>query len=145
MKCHIILGSDEEEKIVIYAKERTALIDEIEKLAGAESTLLIGYGNEAIYKLEPENIECIISEDGRVYAICDKGKLRIRERLYVIEKMLDGVFIKLNQSCLANIKMIDRFESSFAGAIRAVFKSGYKDYISRRQLKAVKERIGFKL
>ncbi|MBQ9744108.1 MAG: LytTR family transcriptional regulator [Clostridia bacterium] len=144
MKCHIILGS-EEEKIVIYARERTVLIDEIERLAEGESTQLIGYGDGAIYKLEPENIECIISEDGRVYAICDKGKLRVKERLYVIEKMLEGVFIKLNQSCLANIKMIDRFESSFAGAIRAVFKSGYKDYISRRQLKAVKERIGFKL
>ena len=51
-------------------------------------------------------------------------------------------FIKINQSCIANIRQIQRFDTSFSGTLRVIFKNGYTDYVSRRQLKAVKERLG---
>lgn len=145
MKCKVTISPDEEERVEIYAREKTPLIEEIKSIAERFGKDITAYGTDSIYKIKPEEAECFISEEGRVYVICEKGKLRIKERLYIIEEMLGGVFIKLNQSCLANINMIERFEYSFAGAIRAVFKSGYKDYISRRQLKHVKERMEFNL
>ena len=69
----------------------------------------------------------------------------IKERLYTVENTVGDSFIKINQSCIVNIDKIERFEASFSGALTVVLKNGYKDYISRRQLKIVKERIGFKL
>ena len=51
-------------------------------------------------------------------------------------------FVKLNQSCLANIKQIKEFKASIGGSVMVIFQNGYKDYISRRELKNVKERIG---
>ena len=51
-------------------------------------------------------------------------------------------FIKLNQSCIANKNKIKKFESTIGGALKVIFKNGYIDYISRRELKNVKERMG---
>ena len=51
-------------------------------------------------------------------------------------------FIKINQSCLANKKKIKKFEYTIGGSLRVVFKNGYIDYIARRELKNVKERMG---
>ena len=60
--------------------------------------------------------------------------------------MLDGSdFVKLNQSCIVNIKKIECFDASLGGALKVTLKNGYRDYVSRRQLKAVKERLGLKI
>ncbi len=134
-----------EEKIYISAREKTLLIEEIEKLLSGNTRELMGYGGGEIVKLDRSKIECFTVDNSKIYAISDGSKLRVKERLYIIEEMLGDAFIKINQSCIANIKKIKKFESSFGGAIRVVFESGHKDYVSRRQLKAVKERLGFKL
>ena len=52
------------------------------------------------------------------------------------------MFIKINQSCLANKTKIKRFETTIGGALKVVFKNGYIDFISRRELKNVKNRMG---
>lgn len=62
--------------------------------------------------------------------------------MYQIEEMNLASFIKINQSCLANKKKIKKFESTIGGSLRVVFKNGYIDYIARRELKNVKERMG---
>jgi DNA-binding LytR/AlgR family response regulator len=67
---------------------------------------------------------------------------QLKERLYMLEEMLDDSFLKINQSCIANIHKIKKFDASFSGALFVTLQNGYKDYVSRRRLKAVKERIG---
>ena len=142
MKCEVIIDTGCEEKVVIHANSRTKLIEDIEALVLLSDTKITGYGDGSIKIIDPDNAVCFTSEEGKVYAICMDERLRVRERLYSVEEKLGGVFIKINQSCIANPKMIEKFEVSIGGAIRVVFKNGYKDYISRRQLKHVKERLG---
>ena len=38
--------------------------------------------------------------------------------------------------------MIRNFSAKFNGSLQVVFKNGYCEYVSRRQIKAVKERMG---
>ena len=104
---------------------------------------LIGFGEdrEAI-PLLPRDVICFFVEDGRVFALTEWGRLRMRERLYEIEKTADVGFVKINQSCLANISKIMRFDASVMGTLTVTFKNGYRDYVSRRQMKLVKERLG---
>ena len=85
---------------------------------------------------------CFSVEDNRVYAVTEKEKLQLKIRLYQVEEMADKGFVKINQSCVANIRHIKRFDASVSGTLRVVFKNGYTDYVSRRQLKTVKERLG---
>ena len=40
------------------------------------------------------------------------------------------------------VEQIKEFKASIGGSVMVIFQNGYKDYISRRELKNVKERIG---
>ncbi|MBE6542129.1 MAG: LytTR family transcriptional regulator [Ruminococcaceae bacterium] len=145
MKFRLIIDPNRDEEVIIYAKQRSEITDEIENLVKEEVTELIGYGKRDIVKLDIRNVVCFTVDDGKVYAVTDKEKLWIKSRLYQVEGLLDSNFVKINQSCIANIKKIKKFDVSFGGALTVIFKNGYTDYVSRRQMKIVKERIGFNL
>ena len=40
------------------------------------------------------------------------------------------------------VTKIKKFESTIGGSLKVIFKNGYVDYISRRELKIVKQRMG---
>ena len=142
MKLRIVIDKNHDEQILIYAHEKTALICEIEQLVNNDSFDLTGYGETETIKLNLNEICCFITEDSKVYALTEKGKYRLKSRLYQIEQNLNDNFVKINQSCIANIKKIDKFKASVGGALTVIFKNGYEDYVSRRNLKNVKERLG---
>ncbi|MBQ7289239.1 MAG: LytTR family transcriptional regulator [Clostridia bacterium] len=142
MKCEIIIDSFCEEKVVVYAKEKNALVEEIKKLVEQSSTALLGYKDSEITNLNLIDIHCISVISNKVYALCDKERYLLKERLYSLQEKLPDTFVKINQSCLANIKNIERFDTSISGTLKIRFKNGHIDYVSRRQLKLIKERIG---
>ena len=142
MKCYTYIEDVDEEKILIYAKERTKLVDEIESLVISSDIDLTGIYNEEIVKININDVSCFISENNKVFALVNDKKYQIRRRLYQIEELNLNTFIKLNQSCIANKRKIKKFESTIGGSIKVIFKNGYIDYISRRELKNVKERMG---
>lgn len=144
MNIRIIIDKNREEEILIYAHEKDDLVSEIERLVYESTTELIGYKDNEAKKLNLLNVNCFISENNRVFAVTDE-KLQVKLRLYQIEEKLDENFIKINQSCIANIRQIEKVEATFSGSLTVVFKNGYRDYISRRNLKSVKERLGVKL
>ena len=143
MKYTIIIDKNREEEVIIYAKEKSTLTDEIERLVNDNNLELIGYdkSGEGV-KLTTDEVYCFTAEDNKIFAITEKDKLRIKCRLYQLEEILPEYFVKINQSCVANIRKIARFDTSVSGTLLIKFKNGYKDYVSRRQMKAVKERFG---
>lgn len=142
MKFKIIIDQQKDEEIVVYAKSKTPLIEEIERLCQWDGIELVGYGNRETVKLNLNEIYCFVSENNKVYAITKENKYMLKCRLYNLEETLDDGFIKINQSCIANLKKIERFETTLYGALNVRFKNGYIDYVSRRNLKKVKERFG---
>ena len=142
MKCTLIITDEHEEEVVIYARERTKLTNDIEMLVCGSVPELIGYKENEVVKLTSDLISCFTVEGNKVYALTDSEKLQIKLRLYQLEEMLPDTFVKINQSCIANIRKIERFDTSVSGTLLIKFKNGYKDYVSRRQMKTVKERFG---
>ena len=142
MKCYTYIENVEEEKVLIYANERTSLVDEIESLVSSMETDITGSYNDEIIKIEINDVTCFISENNKVFALINDKKYQIKKRLYQIEEMNLSSFVKINQSCLANKKKIKKFENTIGGSLKVVFKNGYIDYISRRELKNVKQRMG---
>ena len=142
MKCTLIITDEHQEEVVIYARERTKLTDDIEALVIGSVPELIGYKENQTVKISSDSVYCFTVEDNKVYALTDSEKLQIKLRLYQLEEILSDTFVKINQSCIANIRKIERFDTSISGTLVINFKNGYKDYVSRRQMKAVKERFG---
>lgn len=142
MKCEIMIDPSCQERVVIYAKEESSLVQEIKQLAEGAQNDLFGYAEDEIVKLNPADIYYISVIGGKVYATVGKEKYLLKERLYLLEEKLPEGFVKINQSCLANIKKTERFDTSISGTLKIRFKNGDTDYVSRRQLRAVKERLG---
>lgn len=145
MKLTVIIDKEREEEIVLYLKEHKPIEERIRGIIDTDESELIGYDAQGVVRLDTASVSCFSVELGRTVAVIGEKRYRIDKRLYELSAILDDTFIKINQSCIANIKMIERFDASLGGSLIVIFKDGNRDYVSRRQLKNVKERIGFKL
>ena len=143
MKCKVFIDKNHEEEVVIYSHQRNSLVEKIESLVNSQEIEITGYKEQETVKLDLSEIFCFICEENKIYALTEKERFKIKLRLYQLEEKLPRNFVKLNQSCIGNVKKIQRFNASFGGSLSVEFKNGYKDYVSRRQLKIVKERFGF--
>ena len=145
MKYTTIIDPERDQEVIIHARRKTPKIEALEDYIRRMDTELLGYGKEGqIIPLRPDDITCFIAEEGRVYALTDGERLSVRLPLYALEETLGDGFIRINQSCLGNIRKITRFDASIGGSLMVTFTNGHRDYVSRRQLKTVKERMGMK-
>ena len=142
MKLQIVIDSNRDEEIIVYAHNKSPLVIEIEELVNSRSVDLIGYAENETVKLNLNDIYCFFTEDNKVYALTENEKYRLKSRLYQLEENLNNNFVKINQSCIANIRKIDRFKATVGGSLTVIFKNGHVDFVSRRNLKNVKERLG---
>ena len=143
MKYRIELVDSQEEDIIVYAKQDSTMLSKIEAVLRESDDAVFGYAGDNIVKLDIKDVYCFFSESGKVYALTTDGKLQIKDRLYRLEDSFSEGFVKINQSCLVSVEKIKRFDVSIGGSLVVMLENGYKDYVSRRQVKAVKERIGF--
>lgn len=143
MKFELIIDENVQEKVVVYAKEKTQLVKKIQNLLQENEDVLYGYIDREAVRLEAEDVYCFVVEDNKVFALTRKEKYRVKLRIYQLENRYEN-FVKINQSCMVNIKYIHKFEGSFSGVLKVRMKNGYIDYVSRRNVKKVKERLGLK-
>lgn len=142
MKFTLILDKEKEEEVAITAHCRSPLIDEIEALISKHTDRIPGYTEDDIKMLSVAEIECITVLDGKTYAIDLRNRhFRLKPRLYELEEQLPSSFIRINKSTLARLDAIDRFAVTYAGSVDAVFKCGYREYVSRRCFAQIKRRL----
>lgn len=144
MKCRIVIDPTRDEEVVIYAHEASERAEQIRRFVTGEVAPLYGQDGAEFVRLSTDEISRFVIEGGHLMAVCGSKRYRMRERLFEIEEAMPDGFVKINQSCIARIKAMVRFEATVGGSLKVVFKNGEWDYVSRRQLKAVKERLGLK-
>ncbi len=132
-----------DERIEIYAKEDYPEIDEIKKIAGSAETQLIGFLSDGSFRtLETKEILSFSIIGGKLMAKTQGEAYNIKKRLYEIETVLPPVFCKISQSCIVNLRSIKLFELSVDGCLKCRFENGDCEYVSRRYVKKLKERLG---
>jgi len=142
MKFKLIIDKEKGEEIVATVHQRTGLIDELEALISKHTDRIPGYTEDDIKMLSIAEIECITVLSGKTYAIDNKNRrYRLKLRLYELEQQLPASFIRINKSTLANESALDRFTVTVAGSVDAVFKCGYREYVSRRCFAQIKRRL----
>ena len=145
MKFRLIIDKEKEEEVVATVHNRTALIDELEALICKHTDKIPGYTEDHIKMLSVSQIQCITVLDGKTYAIDENNQhYRVKQRLYELEQQLPATFIRINKSALANESALDRFSVTVAGSVDAIFKCGYKEYVSRRCFAQIKRRLEVK-
>ena len=143
MKYRLIIDKNAEEEIVATVHGPSALTQQIENLvlqfSGTDA--IMGYREDGMSWLHFSEIECITVLDRKVMALDAQGnRYRIQERLRDLEEILPSYFIRINKSALANEHRIARFDAAFSGGVDAVFRCGYREYVSRRCFAEIKRR-----
>ena len=143
MKYKLIIDKNAEEEIIAIVHSPSSLTEQIENLvcsfSGAES--IMGYRDDEMRKLSFGDIECITIIDRKVIAIDAGGNhYRIQDRLRDLEAVLPSYFIRINKSSLANEHRIAHFDAAFSGGVDAVFRCGYREYVSRRCFAEIRRR-----
>ena len=143
MKYKLIIDKAAEEEIVATVHAPSSLTQQIENLirtfSGSDS--LMGWRDGEMRKLLFSEIECITVLDRKVTAIDRSSRQYIlKERLRDLEEILPSYFIRINKSTLANEHCIKRFAAVFSGGVDAVFRCGYREYVSRRCFSEIRRR-----
>ena len=143
MKFKLIVDKTQEEVVVATVHAPSPLTDAIESLvqnaSGADR--IPAYTEDEMTLLSFDRIACITVLDGKTWAIDETGKrYRLKQRLYELEALLPGCFLRINKSSLANEHHLERFAAAFSGGVDAVFRCGYREYVSRRCFAAIKRR-----
>ena len=143
MKYKLVIDKEAEEEIIAIVHAPSSLTEQIENLirnfSGADS--LIGYSEDTMRRLSFGEIECITVLDRKVMAIDTAGnRYRLQDRLRELEEVLPSYVIRINKSTLANEHRILRFDAAFSGGVDAVFRCGYREYVSRRCFAEIKRR-----
>ena len=143
MKYKLIIDKDAEEEIAAVVHAPSTLTLQIENLvctySGVDS--IMGYRDDEIRRMAFPEIECITILGRKVTAIDTKGnQYRVQERLRDLEEILPSYFIRINKSTLANEHRILRFDAVFSGGVDAVFRCGWREYVSRRCFGAIRRR-----
>ena len=143
MKYKLIIDKNVDEEIIAIVHAPSSLTQQIENLicsySGADG--ILGYREDEMRKLAFSEIECITVLDRKVVAIDTSGNhYRIQERLRDLEEILPSYFIRINKSAIANEHRIARFDAVFSGGVDAVFRCGYREYVSRRCFAEIRRR-----
>ena len=147
MKFKLIIDKAKDEEVVATVHRRSALTDRIESLIRSHTgTDAVAAFTEDEMKLLPfPDIECVTVLEGRTWAIATQGRrYRLKYRLYELEELLPASFIRINKSTLANENRLDRFAVTCTGGVDAVFKCGWREYVSRRCFAQIKRRFDSK-
>lgn len=144
MKYKLFIDKKADEEIIAIVHAPSSLTRQIEDLvcnySGTES--IVGYSEDEMRKLEFSEIECITVIDRKVIAFDIGGnRYSLKERLRDLEEILPSYFIRINKSTLANEHRIAQFKAVFSGGVDAVFRCGYRDYVSRRCFAEIRRRL----
>lgn len=141
MKFTLIIDPNKEEELVMTVHEASPLCTQVQQLLHAPEQLT-GYKDDEIRLLAPGCIVCITVIGGKTYAVdTTNTHYRLKERLCELEPTLPPDFFRINKSSIANKAHLERFAAAFSGAVKAVFKGGFEEYVSRRCFTQIKRRL----
>ena len=147
MRFRLIIDKEADEEIIARVHSVSRLTDEIENLVNSYVGRggITVFGEDEVFNLDFADIECLTVIDRKVYAVDREGrKHRVNQRLCDLEEVLPSYFIRINKSSIANRNRIDKFHTVYSGAVDAIFKSGYREYVSRRCFAEIRRRLNRK-
>ena len=145
MKFRLIIDKEKDEEVVVTSHSANQFTAKIENLVLSYDVKdeILAFDDDEVINIKYLDIECITIIDRKLYAIDKNAKrYRLSQKLCDLEEILPEYFVRINKSSIANERKISSFRASFNGSVDAIFKCGFKDYVSRRCFATIKRRYG---
>jgi len=135
------VNSIDDEKAVIHAVEKTAdiqaAIELLEGNAGGIAVLKEG----KTYFCKQNAIYYIESVDKRTYIYTKDNCYETKYRLYELEEMLGGLFVRCSKAMIINLRKIKSVKSDIGGRLETTLLNDEQIIISRSYVKEIKRRL----
>lgn len=133
----------DETSVTIHAKEWTKELEElVKKLDHQETKRIIGVEEDKSILLSPSEIDYIFAENRKVYASINQQSIELTMKLYEAEELLASHgFCRLSKSAIGNLNRITHFELAFNGNLCVYFRSGSKEYVTRKYVHDLKRKL----
>ncbi|MBR5358540.1 MAG: LytTR family transcriptional regulator DNA-binding domain-containing protein [Clostridiales bacterium] len=143
MQVHIErVDSKDQEEAVIKAVEITDEISgAVELLEGNSKGVAVSQEGKS-YIIKISAIYYIESVDKKTFVYTKQGCYDTKYRLYELEVLLGGYFMRCSKSTIINLKKVRNVKSQISGRIDATLINDEVVVISRGYAKEVKRRLG---
>lgn len=133
----------EETTIMIRTKKWTEELEQLVKMIQMnEPKRIFGISDGQTILLKPSEIDYVYAENRKVYAAVGNKRFEIKMKLFEVEKTLAAHhFMRFSKSVIGNLNNITRFELSFNGNLCVHFQSGNKEYITRKYVASIKDKL----
>lgn len=134
-----------EEEIIIRS---SSLSEEVQKIQKAIADVIameqkfVFYKGETAYYLPLEDILFFETEASEIQAHTRKDIYRTKYRLYELEEILPGFFMRVSKSTILNTRRIYALTKSISSSCTVEFQGTHKQvYVSRYYYKPLKTRL----
>jgi len=133
--------SPEEEKAIIKAVEMTGDIQSaMELLEGKSGSIAVSKDGKT-YMCKPSAIYYVESVDKRSYVYTKDDCYETKFRLYELETMLGGYFVRCSKAMIVNLRKVKAVQSDLGGRMVTTLLNGEEIIISRSYVKEIKRRL----
>ncbi|MBR3248402.1 MAG: LytTR family transcriptional regulator DNA-binding domain-containing protein [Clostridiales bacterium] len=136
------VNSKDEEQAVIKAFEITDEIKGAIELLEGESKGFAVSREGKTYIIRASAVYYIESVDKKTFVYTKQGCYDCKYRLYELETMLGGYFMRCSKSMIINLRKVRNVRSQISGRIDATLLNDEVVVISRGYVKEVKKRLG---
>ncbi len=145
MKIRMEIDPDAPEEIVVRCKALTSDIMKLEQLLSKEinqSGQMILYQNDTEYYIDTKQILFFETEGTQVLAHTEKEIFETRKKLYELEDILGGTFLRISKSAIVNLDKIYSIRRNLTASSEISFRGTHKQiYVSRSYYKVLKEKL----
>lgn len=135
------VSSEIEEKALIRAREKTADIQSaIELLEGSYGGIAVSQDGKT-YLCKQNAIYYIESVDKRSYVYTKDKCYDTKFRLYELEEMLGGFFVRCSKAMIVNLRKVKSVKSDIGGRLITTLLNDEEIIISRSYVKEIKRRL----
>lgn len=146
MKVHIHLDpACAEPTVTITAARLTPQLQALaQRLESEDRGRLLGWQGEQATPLDSAAITRFYAQDRGVFCQDTAGvTYALRLRLYEVEEALNPhQFVRISNSELVNLRQITALDLSLSGTIRLTLAGGGVSFVSRRNVKNIKQALG---
>lgn len=129
--------------VIVQAREWSEDLEALVKtIKRTQPTRLLGTAKAQSILLRPQEIDYVYAERRKVYAAVRTKRIELKQKLYEVETLLEPHhFTRFSKSVVGNLNNIARFELAFNGNLCVHFQSGNKEYVSRKYVARMKEKL----
>lgn len=135
----------ETDEIIIRCQKLNEEVTRVQKAVSeaiGRQNRIIFYKGEAEYYFPLEEVLFFETDVDGISAHTIQDIYRIRYRLYELEELLPGYFLRISKSAILNTKKIFAIDRNLSSASLVSFQGTHKQvYVSRRYYKPLRDRL----